>query len=111
MNSLSTGFLESDYLIPSLQEVIESTHRTARAILVYPSVQIKGSPRELLGFQFCLSISWPGSFMARIKITGSPKKRSRFLDNQQKTKLERRHLHFVLSPALCGEVQHEIVDV
>src|SRR2546422_4837048 len=43
MNSLSTGFLESDYLIPSLHEVIESAHRTARATLVYPSVQIKGA--------------------------------------------------------------------
>ena len=38
---LTAGFLESDYLIPSLQEVIESAHRMARATLVYPSVKIK----------------------------------------------------------------------
>src|SRR5436309_13045606 len=110
MNSLSTGFLESDYLIPSLQEVIESTHRTARAILVYPSVQIKRSTRELLGFQFCLSITSPGSLIPRIKTTGSPNKSSRYLDNQQKTKLQNRHLHCFLSPSLCAEDQHEIID-
>ncbi len=30
--------VESDYLTPSIQEVIESAHRMARATLVYPFV-------------------------------------------------------------------------